>query len=387
MATSRVLVVGSGVIGLRTSVELLKRNVPVVLRSPINPLDSSNCSQGAGGLWMPFHCDDPRTDRWAIETLDELHPLALEKSSLVETVPAVIFKRDHDGPTTEDFIADNYSNGTGGSSPLPSWSTDPRLEFQHLTVEMLWWQNYYYNIRIPTEQTLLEAGYKHAWFFQTPIVDTPKMLQHMLERIENDSNADVKVETGEYYESIDHVLETARSLGCNKILNATGLGARSLCQDNQVVGARGVLLHYDRKSCIRIPDIDETEHGAMANDAVVIAEQPPWGSEELPSYIIPRGDIIVAGGSYLEGDTELEIRPEERRRLLQNARNLGIDTEKVHPHGEWTGFRPYRPLSRLEVDEKYRSDELRLVHSYGYGGSGWTVYTGCAKEATDLLLK
>ena len=27
---------------------------------------------GAGGLWMPFHCDDPRTGRWAAETLDEL---------------------------------------------------------------------------------------------------------------------------------------------------------------------------------------------------------------------------------------------------------------------------------------------------------------------------
>ena len=337
---------------------------------------------------MPFHCDDPRTDRWAIQTLDEIHPLAKDNSpSLVETVPAVVFRREHCGPTTQDFIAKDYHKGTGGSSPLPSWSTDPRLVFQHVTVEMLWWQNSVYKLRIPTEDALLRAGYKHAWFFQTPIVNTPKMLEHLLETVQGDSNADVNVETGECYESMEHILETARSLGCNKVLNATGLGAGKLCQDNQVVGARGILLHYDRKSCKRISDIDETEHGPMSNDAVVIAEEAPWGSDALPSYLIPRGDVIVAGGSYLEGDLEPTIRPAERQRLLQNARNLGIDTEQVQPKGEWTGFRPYRPLSRLEIDKEHSSDEMRVVHSYGYGGSGWTVYTGCAKDATELLLK
>lgn len=336
---------------------------------------------------MPFHCDDPRTDRWAIETLDEIYPLAVEKSPLVETIPAVVFQREHNGPSTQDFLAENYANGIGGASPLPSWSTDPRLEFQHLTVEMLWWQNYYHKIRIPTEQTLLDAGYKHAWFFKTPIVDSPKMLLHMLQTVESDSNANVNVETGEYYESIEHILETARSLGCNKVLNATGLGAGNLCQDKQVVGARGVLLHYDRKSCLRIPEIHMTDHGVMTNDAVVIAEEAPWGSDERPSYMIPRGDIIVVGGSYLEGDVETQIRPQERQRLLQNARRLGIDTEQVHPIGDWTGFRPYRPLSRLEVDNSYAAGDIRLIHSYGYGGSGWTVFTGCAKEATDLLLQ
>jgi D-amino-acid oxidase len=196
----------------------------------------------------------------------------------------------------------------------------------------------------------------------------------------------VNVETGDYYESMEEVVEVARSWGCDKILNATGLGAGQLCRDPQMIGGRGILLHYDRKSCARLSEINETEHGTMTKDAVVIAEQPPWGSDTLPSYLIPRGDIIVAGGSYLEGDVEPSIRPEERRRLLQNARNLGIDTDKVQPVGEWTGFRPYRPISRLEIDQQFASQGIRLVHSYGYGGSGWTVYTGCAKDATNLLL-
>jgi D-amino-acid oxidase len=127
---------------------------------------------------MPFHCDDPRTDRWAIETLDELHPMGKDPNNdLVEQVPTISLKSSHDGPAPDDFLAENYKNGTGGKSPLPAWSTDPRLEFQHVTAHQLSWQNIVHKLRIPNEQELLGAGYGNAWFFRPPIVDCPKMLQ------------------------------------------------------------------------------------------------------------------------------------------------------------------------------------------------------------------
>jgi D-amino-acid oxidase len=124
---------------------------------------------------MPFHCDDPRTDRWASETMDEL--LSHPRSPLVEQVPTVLLRRDHHGPNMGDFLAEDYKSGTGANSPLPSWSTDPRLDFQHLTVEMLLWQNRVYQLKLPTQEELLAAGYKHAWLFRPPIVDCPKMLE------------------------------------------------------------------------------------------------------------------------------------------------------------------------------------------------------------------
>jgi D-amino-acid oxidase len=133
----------------------------------------------------------------------------------------------------------------------------------------------------------------------------------------------------------------------------------------------------------------------MRHDANIMVEDAPWGSEDMPCYLIARGDTIVVGGSYLENDSEPNLRDDERTRLLKNAELVGIDTERSHPIGEWTGFRPYRPTSRCEVDHKYKgatsdinnnNSNIRLVHSYGYGGSGWTVYVGCAKEATQLIL-
>ena len=184
------------IIGLRTAIELLRHNVQVVLRSPRHPLHPLTCSQGAGGFWNPYHCDDPRTDRWALETLDEIFPLATttttttttssktddnktneSNDALVEILPTVLFYRNHQGPTTDDFVAPNYKNGQGGKSPLPIWSDDPRLQFQHLSIEMLAWQNTVYKLRIPTEHELKVAGYEHAWFWQSPVVDSPRMLQ------------------------------------------------------------------------------------------------------------------------------------------------------------------------------------------------------------------
>ena len=98
MVVEKALVVGCGAVGLRTAVELLRRNVQVVLRAPISPLDPSNTSQGAGGLWMPFHCEDKRVDKWANRTLEELLPMAFDsKNSLVERVAAIYLLRNEGG--------------------------------------------------------------------------------------------------------------------------------------------------------------------------------------------------------------------------------------------------------------------------------------------------
>jgi D-amino-acid oxidase len=208
----------------------------------------------------------------------------------------------------------------------------------------------------------------------------------MLEEIHSKAN-DINVETALEYESVQHMVEDAIALGCDAVVNATGLGAAKICNDKHLVGARGILHHYDRETCVRKESIHEGEFGVMLNDAVILADDPPYGTETEPAYLIPRGNIIVAGGSYLEGDPETGIRPEEHARLLRNAELLGIDTTKSKPVGEWTGFRPYRPIARCEIDEEFGvAENVKIVHNYGYGGSGWTVYVGAAKEATDLLL-
>lgn len=393
-ARKKVLVVGAGVIGLRTTLELLERDAEVVLESPRHPTHISTCSMGAGGLWMPFHVNDQRVNKWAKATLDELIPLGNDEANkLVEIVPAVVLLKDHTGPVVSDFINHGDYRCEAGThtetTAFPEWTTmDERIAFQHMSIEMLSWQNTVYRLRIPPQQRLIDAGYSYAWLFRPPIVDAPRMLNDLLQKVYTHANTlSVNVETGREYESVQQLHDRASELGCGAVVNCTGLGARTICEDDQLVGARGVLLHFDRPRCVRKPDVAESSLGNNIHDAVITTEAI-WGSDTMPCYLIPRGDTIVVGGSYLEGDTELSIRIDERERLLQNGINMGIDVEKSKIIGEWTGFRPFRETVRCEIETgvAFSKNGIKVVHSYGYGGSGWTVYVGAAKECADLVL-
>ena len=332
---------------------------------------------------MPFHCDDPRTDRWAFETLDELWAMGKDTSNeLVEIMPAVMLHQCNTKTTSRTTDTDVTFPD---NSKLPGWSQDPRLEFQQLTVEMLAWQNTVTKLRIPSEEQLKQAGYLHAWMFQTPIVDSPKMLEALLEEVTQHPDSNVDVETGEYYESVEHMQEVAQSLDCDTVINCSGLGSRKLCQDGQLVGGRGVLLQLERQDCPRRASMQD-----MEKDAVLMTDSPPWGSETNPCYVIPRGDIIAVGGTYLEGDGHPELRDSERTQLMQNAKILGVDIANAKIRGEWTGFRPSRPTTRCEEEPPSpggTTNPVRVIHSYGHGGSGWTVNVGAAKEVANILLK
>ena len=206
----------------------------------------------------------------------------------------------------------------------------------------------------------------------------------MLSDIENHSLTEsVDVNNGIKYDSMDEMIHDAKMLGCDAIVNCTGLGASSLCNDNDLIGARGILHHYDRKTVQRTADIGRENE----NDAVITIEEEPWGSETMPCYLIPRGDVLVVGGSYLEGDQTLEFRDEEESKLKSNAWNVGIDTNISEPVHKWTGFRPYRPEVRLEVDHTHEMKEsIKIVHNYGHGGSGWTVFIGAARATASLVV-
>jgi len=184
----------------------------------------------------------------------------------------------------------------------------------------------------------------------------------------------------EGYESMKEMVEDATANGCDAVVNCTGLGSSKLCDDDSLIGGRGILLNYERGCARKLAD------ESMTHDAAILTEDGPWGSSTNPAYIIPRGDVFVVGGTYYEGGKEATLKDDEREQLVQNASILGIDTTVASPVGEWAGFRPVRKTVRMEIDEELSVQSgVKVLHSYGHGGSGWTVYAGVAKDSVKML--
>ena len=296
--------------------------------------------------------------------MEELYPIAAaSNNTLAELRYCVSLKQQHAGPFsknnplgtskgTASGSTDASSDASEAKTSLPFWSTDSRLQFQQVTLEQLAWQNTIHKLHLAPSffETAQGADYHHGWFFQTPIVDCPQMLQAMIKELTTSTTTtDLDFDTGIYYDSTHDLYEAAHTLDCDTIVNCTGYGAAALCNDSELIGGRGILHLYDRKTCQRRRETknaeEEAEDRSVLEDWCIFIDEGPWATPEQPIYMIIRGDKIIIGGTNLTGDHCPTIRDAERTQLRQNAHLLGIDTAVSKPIAEWVGFRPYRYVS------------------------------------------
>lgn len=99
-----------------------------------------------------------------------------------------------------------------------------------------------------------------------------------------------------------------------------------------------------------------------------------------------RDDKIVCGGTAIldrwseEPDDEITKGIIDRVKRL--APELNIDQSLIIE--QRCGLRPSRPQLRLEAESDHKCG-VPVVHSYGHGGSGWTVFRGAARDAAKLV--
>mmetsp|Transcript_2556 Transcript_2556/g.2888 ORF Transcript_2556/g.2888 Transcript_2556/m.2888 type:complete len:359 (+) Transcript_2556:242-1318(+) len=341
------LVVGGGIIGLSVATEVRKRlDCEVVLYSPQHPLETT--SAGAGGLWMPFHCEPMElVNVWSEETLAYLLQLHELGDSVVEILPAFQFG----GTDMEN--APKWANHLNGALNFKVTATsDPSVK------------------EAITSEYILE-NYSKVWKFDTPVINSPKYLERLYNRLKDDSQTEVCL-NGKPFEDLDEVEAFARSKGCSFVVNCTGLGSKRLLKDDEVVPARGALLHFERPS-----DCNQ----------VLMCEGPPIGEETRPAYIIPRGNIMVVGGTYLLGDTNMEITRDEIKKIGNDARTL-LPSLNIDYSNTWVGLRPSREAGiRTDIvrRQNVKGEDLPIFNNFGHGGSGWTTFVGASKATVDSI--
>lgn len=147
------------------------------------------------------------------------------------------------------------------------------------------------------------------------------------------------------------------------VVNCAGLGAGALAGDGSVCPARGVVLVVSPK----------VTNECFSDNA----------SADSLTYIIPRRDCVVLGGTYNENHAELSATEEEVAEIFKRCCVLHPPLAQTKIEHVKVGLRPVRPSVRLERET--RKDGGILVHNYGHGGSGVTISWGCAEEVVELL--
>jgi D-amino-acid oxidase len=198
----------------------------------------------------------------------------------------------------------------------------------------------------------LPPGYVDGFELTVPVVDMPVHLRWLVDRLATTG-------VGIRLDRLDDL--TAAHEGVDAVVNCTGFGARELVGDTELLAVRGQVVLVEQFGLQRWT-LDETD---------------PLD----PTYVVPRRDTVVVGGTAVDGDEDCAARPDVATAILRRASELVPELARARVVAHRVGLRPGRSTVRLEVD----ANDPRTVHCYGHGGAGVTLAYGCAQDVVRLV--
>ncbi|KAL5590387.1 hypothetical protein FOBRF1_013944 [Fusarium oxysporum] len=208
--------------------------------------------------------------------------------------------------------------------------------------------------RLPSKD--LPANAKMGFKYQSMTVNPPVFLPWIKAVLDKKAVRFIRAE-------VKSVEEARSILQIKRIVNASGLGAFHLANDNEVVAVRGqtMLVESDSHEMVMFQGSHYT-------------------------YQIPRmysGGVIVGGVSQ-PGNMDQKVDPEvrsdilRRMKLVMNDQYQDVDLDK-HVMKDLVGFRPSREGGyRLEQEDD-------VIHAYGFNTLGYTYSYGVALKVRDLV--
>jgi D-amino-acid oxidase len=215
-----------------------------------------------------------------------------------------------------------------------------------------WWASAVPDVRRCTRDEL-PPGYADGHAFTAPVVEMPLYLGYLLDRFAS-SGGDVE------HRAVSSLEEVGEA---SVVVNCAGLGARELAGDPSMEPIRGQILR------VRNPGLER----------FVLDEENPEGV----TYVVPRSEDCILGGTAEEGEWDTEPDPEIAAGILRRCAALEPRLAGADVLEHKAGLRPGRPEIRLEVVDVAHGPPR--VHNYGHGGSGVTLSWGCADETLRLV--
>jgi D-amino-acid oxidase len=309
-----VLVIGAGVTGLTCAVSLAETGANVRVLAENLP---GGTSLAAGALWGPYLVEPKdRVRAWALTSFARFAQLAKDPATGVRMAAGVEASR-HAAPPPDftDMVPD-------------------------LAI-------------VPAQQ--LPTGFRTGVRYTAPLIDMPVYLTYLKDRL---LGAGGSIRLGR----IASLAEAAAL--APRVVNATGVGSRTLVPDESVYPIRGQL---------------------------VITQNPgltEWFSEDTGessnlTHWYPHNETLALGGLALAGDWNTMPDPEIAAAILERCAEIEPALRGIQVLEHRAGLRPTRPMIRLDTQQ---IGDVRIVHCYGHGGAGVTLSWGCADEVRDLVL-
>lgn len=211
---SEVAVIGAGVIGLTSAIELLRSGRGVTIFTRERP--GATTSAVPAAIWFPYHAE-PEVDvnRWALATRERLRTLAHDPAAGV-----------HWGDFSRVWI--------DSRPPVETWATED---------EITWLQ-----------RDELPQGFNFGYRLSVPLMENPTYLKY-LEGLFMQLGGEV---IEQELQSIADVPSRFRI-----VVNCSGYGARMLCDDPELQPGRGVVVLAERIASQRHLVHDEHEGRLM----------------------------------------------------------------------------------------------------------------------------
>jgi D-amino-acid oxidase len=215
-----------------------------------------------------------------------------------------------------------------------------------------WWASAVPDVRRCTKDEL-PPGYSDGHIFVAPVIEMPIYLRYLLDRFVGAGG------------NVEHrFVSSLEDAGDGHVIvNCAGLGARELVGDPSMEPIRGQIVR------VRNPGLER----------FVLDE----GNPEGVTYVIPRSEDCILGGTAEEGEWDTEPDPEISAGILRRCTTLEPRLADAEVLEHKAGLRPGRPEIRLEREDIAHGPPR--VHNYGHGGSGVTLSWGCAAETLRLV--
>lgn len=368
----KVLVIGSGVIGLTTAITLQEAGHEVTIWAD-RPASGTTSSKAAA-LWEPFQPQIASREASAGALAHQRDVLAwgahayqtflseLGDERGVKRVRVLEIKRNDNQPW--------WSSGALGD--------DLRLS------------------AVPTPAALRDAGpyAAYSYTFDSIVIDMSRYLAYL----------EARFTAGQPEPHIlsRHVADLAAISGFDAVVNCAGLGARALLGgDDRLYARRGQIVRLKRA------DLPPIEVAGERIEVFLDGDQEAIDAGEF-TYLVARFDNLVLGGSYDKLDSaeqqdansawSARVRQGILRRnarlltalgagdapLTADLRRYAASDELPDGARDDGGLRPFRDPIRLERGADLPGS-ARLIHNYGHGGAGVTLSWGCAQRVLAEL--